>query len=52
MPYRFSSFKVEGTLTNLAGIEAGETGEIRREELGARHDELPLSNQVIAFPKC
>jgi murein DD-endopeptidase MepM/ murein hydrolase activator NlpD len=51
MPYRFSSFKVEGTLTNLAGIEAGETGQIAREGFGARHDELPLNNQVIAFPE-
>jgi hypothetical protein len=51
MPYRFSSFKVEGTLTNLAGIEAGETAKVTRDGLGARHDELPLNNQVIAFPE-
>jgi hypothetical protein len=51
MPYRFSSFKVEGTLTNLSGIEAGEVGKITLDELGARHDELPLNDQVIAFPE-
>jgi hypothetical protein len=51
MPYRFTSFTVEGELTNLAGIEAGETAKITRQDLGARHDELPLNNQVIAFPE-
>jgi hypothetical protein len=51
MPYRFTSFSVEGELTNLSGIEAGETAKITRQELGARHDELPLNNQVIAFPE-
>ena len=38
-------------LTNLSGIEAGETAKITRDELGARHDELPLNDQVIAFPE-
>jgi murein DD-endopeptidase MepM/ murein hydrolase activator NlpD len=51
MPYRFTDFSVEGTLTNLGGIEEGETARITREELGARHDELPLNDQVIAFPE-
>jgi Peptidase family M23 len=51
MPYRFTNFTVEGELTNLSGIEAGETAQITRGELGARHDELPLNNQVIAFPE-
>jgi hypothetical protein len=50
MPYRFSSFSVEGKLTNLAGIEAGDTAQIVPDELDARHDELPLNDQVIAFP--
>jgi hypothetical protein len=51
MPYRFSSFKVEGELTNLDGIEQGETAKVRKVELGARRDELPLNDQVIAFPE-
>ncbi len=51
MPYRFTNFTVEGTLTNLDGIEAGETAKITRAELGPRRDELPLNNQVIAFPE-
>ena len=51
MPYRFTNFTVEGTLTNLGGLEEGETARITREELGARHDELPLNDQVIAFPE-
>jgi hypothetical protein len=51
MPYRFSSFTVEGELTNLDGIEKGETAKVAKVELGARRDELPLNNQVIAFPE-
>ena len=51
MPYRFTNFSVEGTLTNLEGIEAGEAAKITRAELGPRRDELPLNDQVIAFPE-
>ncbi|MCW2980450.1 MAG: hypothetical protein JWO14_2177 [Solirubrobacterales bacterium] len=51
MPYRFTNFTVEGKLTNLDGLEVGETAKITRQELGVRHDELPLNNQVIAFPE-
>ncbi|MBS1888246.1 MAG: M23 family metallopeptidase [Actinobacteria bacterium] len=50
MPYRFSSFSVEGELTNLEGVEAGEVAKIARKGVGARRDELPLNDQVIAFP--
>jgi Peptidase family M23 len=51
MPYRFSNFTVEGKLTNLEGIEKGETATIVRQELGRRHAELPLNDEVIAFPE-
>lgn len=51
MPYRFSEFTVEGKLTNLEGIETGQTAQIAREGTGARHDELPMNDQVIAFPE-
>jgi len=51
MPYRFTNFTVEGELTNLDGLEAGEPARITPEGLGPRRDELPLNNQVIAFPK-
>jgi Peptidase family M23 len=50
MPYRFSNFTVEGELTNLEGIEKGEVAKVTRKDLGARRDELPLNDQVIAFP--
>jgi hypothetical protein len=50
VPYRFSKFTVEGKLTNLAGIEAGETAKIDRIGLGKRSAELPLNDEVIAFP--
>ncbi|HVV89577.1 MAG TPA: M23 family metallopeptidase [Solirubrobacterales bacterium] len=50
MPYRFRSFSVEGELTNLEGIEKGEVARIAKKELGPRRDELPLNDQVIAFP--
>ncbi|HEX3737805.1 MAG TPA: M23 family metallopeptidase, partial [Solirubrobacterales bacterium] len=50
VPYRFSSFKVDGTLLNLEALEAGATAKIARQELGARRAELPLNDQVIDFP--
>ena len=50
MPYRFTNFSVEGELTNLSGIEAGETAKIDRVGLGRRSAELPLNDEVIAFP--
>lgn len=50
VPYRFSNFSVEGKLTNLEGIEAGETAKVVREGLGRRHAELPLNDEVVAFP--
>jgi hypothetical protein len=51
MPYRFSNFTVEGTLTNAEGIQKGEVAKVEPTERGVRHDELPLDNQVIAFPE-
>lgn len=50
MPYRFSSFTVEGTLTNIGPIQEGAVAQIERKELGPRRAELPLDNQIIAFP--
>ncbi len=50
VPYRFSNFTVEGKLTNLAGLEQGETAKVVREGLGKRHAELPLNDEVISFP--
>jgi hypothetical protein len=50
VPYRFANFTVEGKLTNLDGLEKGETAKVVREGLGKRHAELPLNDQVIAFP--
>jgi hypothetical protein len=50
MPYRFSSFSVEGKLTNFDDLEKGEAAQIARTGLGPRRDELPLNDQVIAFP--
>ncbi|MBS1884777.1 MAG: M23 family metallopeptidase [Actinobacteria bacterium] len=50
VPYRFANFTVEGKLTNLEGIEKGEVAQIERTELGKRHAELPLNDEVVAFP--
>ncbi|HTR74201.1 MAG TPA: M23 family metallopeptidase [Solirubrobacterales bacterium] len=50
VPYRFSSFKVEGTLTNLEALEGGATAKVDPVGRGVRHAELPLNNQVIDFP--
>ena len=43
--------KVEGTLTNAEGIQKGEVAKVTAAGRGVRHDELPLDNQVIAFPE-
>ncbi len=51
LPYRFSNFTVEGTVTNAEGIQKGEVAKVDPAGRGARHDELPLTNQVIAFPE-
>jgi hypothetical protein len=50
IPYRFSNFTVEGTLTNTPGIQEGEVAKIEPTERGVRRAELPLTNQVVAFP--
>jgi hypothetical protein len=50
LPYRFSNFTVEGTLTNIGPIQEGAVAQIEPQGLGPRKAELPLDNQVIAFP--
>jgi hypothetical protein len=50
MPYRFSNFTVEGTVTNIGPLQEGATAQIDPAGLGPRKAELPLDNQVIAFP--
>jgi hypothetical protein len=50
VPYRFRSFKVDGTLTNLESLEQGATAKIQPIGRGPRRAELPLNNQVIDFP--
>jgi murein DD-endopeptidase MepM/ murein hydrolase activator NlpD len=50
LPYRFRGFTVEGTLADLAKLQAGAVADIEPRGRGARHAELPLDNQVIAFP--
>jgi hypothetical protein len=50
MPYRFSSFTVEGTIPDLAGFQGGDVAKIDPQGKGPRHDELPLNNEVISFP--
>src|SRR6185312_245751 len=46
LPYRFSNFTVEGTVTNIEGIQKGEVAKVTTAGRGARHAELPLDNQV------
>jgi hypothetical protein len=50
LPYRFSSFTVEGLLTNIGPIQEGAVAQVEAKGLGPRRAELPLDNQVIAFP--
>jgi len=50
LPYRFSSFTVEGLLTNVGPIQEGAVAQVEPRGRGPRKAELPLDNQVIAFP--
>jgi hypothetical protein len=50
MPYRFSSFTVDGEMTNVAEFQEGAVANVVPREQGARQDELPLANEVIDFP--
>ena len=50
LPYRFSNFTVDGLLTNVGPLQEGATAQIEPKGLGPRQAELPLDNQVIAFP--
>jgi len=50
LPYRFSSFTVEGLLTNVGPIQEGAVAEVEPKGLGPRRAMLPLDNQIIAFP--
>ncbi|MBS1879419.1 MAG: M23 family metallopeptidase [Actinobacteria bacterium] len=50
VPFRFSSFNLEGTLTNFAAFETGAVAQIAPSPRGPRRAELPLNNQVIDFP--
>lgn len=50
IPYRFANFTVDGEVTNVAEMEDGAVAKVVRKEVGPRHAELPLDNQVISFP--
>ncbi|MBS1894637.1 MAG: serine hydrolase [Actinobacteria bacterium] len=50
VPYRFANFTVDGEVTNVAAMEDGAVARIVRKEVGPRHAELPLDNQVVSFP--
>ena len=50
VPYRFSSFAVEGRVANIGPIQEGAVAQIERKGLGLKKAEMPLDNQVIAFP--
>jgi hypothetical protein len=49
LPYRFSRFRVEGTLVNLPDFEKGAVARVERRPRGLRAKMLPLDNQVIDF---
>jgi hypothetical protein len=50
LPYRFSSFTVEGTIADLASFQEGKPAQIDRVGAGPRKAELPLNNEVLSFP--
>lgn len=50
IPFRFSSFRAEGTLRNLApALVLGAKAKIAPRPAGARHRELPLNDEVVGF---
>lgn len=54
LPFVFSSFTVAGTITNSFDEDiqnAGAPAEIGPAQAGPHYDELPLQDEVIAFPK-
>jgi hypothetical protein len=51
LPYVFTSFVGEGVVTNEAPLWDGGAVPIDRGVLGGPHrDELPLNDQLVAFP--
>ncbi len=53
VPFVFSSFTATGTITNSFEKDvqtAGRPAQIGPAQAGSHHDELPLENEVIAFP--
>jgi murein DD-endopeptidase MepM/ murein hydrolase activator NlpD len=52
LAFVFSSFTTTGTITNpFDDIAAGGTAQIGPTRAGLHHNELPLNNDVITFPK-
>jgi Peptidase family M23 len=52
LPFVFSSFTTTGTITNpFDDIAAGGTAQIGPTRAGPHHNELPLNDDVITFPK-
>ena len=50
LPYRFTNFTVEGTLTNIGPFsEDGAAATIVPKPLGPRSKMLPLNDQIIGF---
>jgi murein DD-endopeptidase MepM/ murein hydrolase activator NlpD len=52
LPFVFSSFTTTGTITNpFDDVAAGGTAQIGPARAGLHHNELPLNDDVITFPK-
>lgn len=52
LPFVFSSFTTTGTITNpFDDVAAGGTAQIGPARAGPHHNELPLNDDVITFPK-
>ncbi len=52
VPFVFSSFTTIGTITNpFDDVAAGATAQIGPARAGPHHNELPLNDDVITFPK-
>ncbi|MBN8866397.1 MAG: M23 family metallopeptidase [Solirubrobacterales bacterium] len=50
LPFVFRSFRGQGVVRNVAGIQAGEVADVDRAALRGRHlNALPMENQIVRF---
>jgi hypothetical protein len=49
LPYRFTSYASEGTVSNIGDVVAGGAAELDLESAGSRSQRLPFNLELISF---